>query len=158
MRIRTNRSIFPLFAFALTEALIAVALFGVMFLSLYSGISSGFDVVNLARENVRATQVALEKLETIRMYSWDQVNSNGYIPRSFTAPFYPTTQRSSSSGGSGVVYHGRTEIAPAIVDPVYSNSMREVTITLTWTNGTTGRRREMKTFISEYGMQRYIVN
>ena len=49
----------------MVEVLVAVSLVGIMFVSLYSGISSGFAVVQLARENLRATQILQEKMETI---------------------------------------------------------------------------------------------
>lgn len=141
-------------AFALTEVLVSVSLVGVMFVSLYAGLSAGFAVINRARENLRATQIALEKMETVRMYSWDQINSNNFVPATFSAPFYPTV--SGETNSSGLVYHGTTEIRPADVPSAYSNDVREVVVTVSWTNRNIGHRREMRTFISQYGMQRYI--
>ena len=75
-------------AFSITEVLVAISIVGVLFLSLYGGITSGFAVVNLARETC-ANQIVLEKMETIRLYTWDQINSNGFIAPTFTASFYP---------------------------------------------------------------------
>jgi Tfp pilus assembly protein PilV len=141
-------------AFGLTEVLVAFVLVGVMFLSLYAGISSGFSLIGSARENLRATQVLLEKMETVRMYSWDQINSNGYVPPAFTAPFYPNLGAASNS--VGIVFYGTTLITNAVVDPAYSNQMREVIVNLNWTNKNVGHSREMRTYISQYGMQRYI--
>src|SRR5258708_32929920 len=56
-------------AFTLPEVMLGMVSMSVMIVSLYSGISSGFGMVNLARQNLRATHVALEKMETMRMYS-----------------------------------------------------------------------------------------
>src|SRR4051812_4497927 len=109
--------------FGIVEVVITFALIGILFVSLYAGLSSGFAVISLARENLRATQVALEKMETMRMYSWDQVNSNGFVPPTFTAPFYPAV---GSTNAAGVTFYGTTLITNAVVDPAYSNSMREV--------------------------------
>ena len=72
MRIRTRqeKGIFAELAFSMIEILVAMVVLGIMFVSLYSGFSSGFAVVQLARENLRATQILQEKMETIRLYTW----------------------------------------------------------------------------------------
>src|SRR5207237_602455 len=76
-------------AFSLVEMIVCTAIMVILFVSLYGGISSGFAVVNLARENLRANQIIVEKMETVRLYNWDQINSNGFLPPTFTAPFFP---------------------------------------------------------------------
>ena len=144
----------PETAFTLAEVMVGVALMGVMFVSLYAGLSSGFATIDRARQNLRATQVALEKMETIRMYSWEQVNSNGFVPPTFTAPFYPLV--AGEAAEDGIVFFGTTEITTADVPSAYSNDMRQVVVTVSWTNNNIGCHREMRTFISQYGMQRYI--
>jgi type II secretory pathway pseudopilin PulG len=141
-------------AFTMAELMVGIALMGVMFVSLYAGLSSGFAIIDRARQNLRATQVALEKMETIRMYSWEQINSNGFVPPTFTAPFYPLSENDADA--SGIVFHGTTKILPAEVPSAYSNDMRQVIVTVSWTNSNLGFTREMRTFISQYGMQRYI--
>src|SRR5467141_1985271 len=65
-------------AFTLLEGLIGVAVMGILIVCLYTGMTSGFNVVRMARENLRATQVLQEKFETLRLYTWDQINSNGF--------------------------------------------------------------------------------
>src|SRR5882672_783086 len=70
-------------AFTFVEVIIAMAAVGVVVVALYLGISSGFSIIRLARENLRATQIMVEKMETVRLYNWDQINSNGCIPRAF---------------------------------------------------------------------------
>ena len=140
--------------FSIIDVLVSFILVGLMFVSLYGGLSSGFAVISLARENLRATQVVLEKMETVRMYSWDQVNSNGFVPPTFTAPFYPDV-----TGGTnmpGITFYGTTVITNADVDNAYRDNMRQVTVTVNWTNRNVKHTREMRTLISQYGMQRYI--
>lgn len=157
-------------AFTLPEVLVSVAIVATMFLSLYAGITSGFAVVSVARENLRATQIMAEKMETMRLYSWLQINSNGFIPTSFTTQMFPSTAAttlaaSSSSGstgealtnsGSGVTFYGTVALTPVDISAGYSNYMRLVTITLVWTNGNVARTREMQTFVSANGLQQYI--
>jgi hypothetical protein len=142
-------------AFTIAEVCIAVAFLAVAFGAVYGGISWAFLNMKLARENLRATQIALEKMETMRMYSWDQVNSNGFVAATFTAPFFPGTEGGSSEG-KGVTYYGKTLLTNASVPVAYSNDMRRVIVTITWTNNNVGRSRKMETLISQYGMQRYI--
>jgi Tfp pilus assembly protein PilV len=141
-------------AFTIAEVCVAVAFLAVTILSVYGGISWSFLNVKLARENLRATQIALEKMETIRMYSWDQINSNGFVLESFTAPLFPGTDDSTNS--HGLTYHGTTVLTNANMPIAYSNDMRRVIVTITWTNNNVARKRTMETFISQYGMQRYI--
>lgn len=142
-------------AFSLPELMVAVAVFGMMAISLYGGISFGFSNITLARQNLRATQIALEKMEIVRMYSWEQINSNGFIPTTFTAPFFPSVGGGSDTNG-GMIYYGTTIITNVPVAAAYSNDMRKVQVSLSWTNRAVKQTLQMSTFISQYGMQRYI--
>jgi prepilin-type N-terminal cleavage/methylation domain-containing protein len=54
-------------AFTLIEVLVATLLIGIAFVSLYAGVSSALVQVQLAREDLRATQVLLEKSELLRL-------------------------------------------------------------------------------------------
>ena len=76
-------------AFTIVEVVFAMGTAAVMFLALYSGLTGGFAIIKLARENTRATQILVEKMETIRLYTFDQINSNGFLPASFSVPYYP---------------------------------------------------------------------
>ena len=53
--------------FTLTEIVVASVILAFMVITLYGGISFGFSSVTLARQNLRATQIALEKMEITRM-------------------------------------------------------------------------------------------
>src|SRR3954469_17925973 len=79
-------------AFSLVEATVGLALLAVVCLALYSGLSSTTFSVRLSRENLRATQIMAEKLDTIRLYGWNQLTNATYVPRTFTSPFYPHDQ------------------------------------------------------------------
>ncbi|MGV3772430.1 MAG: type IV pilus modification PilV family protein [Verrucomicrobiales bacterium] len=157
-------------AFTLVEVVVSTAIIGVVFVSLYAGISAGFAVVNLARENLRATQIMVEKMETIRLYTWEQISSNGYIPATFSAPFFPSIVTNSSSGSStnytsgaatveqsgGLIYTGALTIADAPVSSQYSTNMKLIKLSLTWKSGQVERTREMQTLIAKHGLQNYI--
>jgi hypothetical protein len=140
--------------FTLAEIMVGCVLLAMMVISLYGGISFGFASINMARQNLRATQIALEKMEITRMYSWEQLNSNGFVPRNFTAPFYPSADGIDTNGG--LTYYGTTIITNVNRHPAYSNEMREMRVFLSWTNKNIPQSLEMSTYLSEYGMQRYI--
>jgi prepilin-type N-terminal cleavage/methylation domain-containing protein len=141
--------------FTLAELLVGCALLAVMAVSLYGGISFGFATITLARQNLRATQIALEKMEIVRMYSWEQVNSNGFVPLNFTAPYFPTFGGGGSTNG-GMTYYGTMIITNTTLNPAYDVDMRKMTVNLNWTNKNVPQSLQMSTYISQYGMQRYI--
>lgn len=122
-----------------------------MLVSLYTGISSGFTVVQIARENLRGTQILQEKMETIRLYTWDQITSPGFIPTNFTDVFFPGTQ-----SASGLIFTGQVTIASAPVTESYSNDLKLVTVEVNWMSAKVKRTRSMTTLVSRYGLQHYI--
>lgn len=131
--------------------MVAVGLGGIMFVSLYTGFSSGFAVVQLARENLRGTQILQEKMETIRLYTWDQITTPGFIPTNFTDVFFPGTQ-----AVSGLIFTGKVTIASAPITEAYSNDLKLVTVEVNWISAKVLRTRSMSTLVSRYGLQHYI--
>jgi type II secretory pathway pseudopilin PulG len=143
-------------AFTLVEVLMSVGVIGVTFFALYAGITYGFTVLVIARENLRATQILMEKMETIRLYNWDQINSNGFIPTEFVVPFSATNMGTNFGTSSGVLYYGTMTITDAPVTEVYGVDMRFVTVTVHWESNRQPRTRTMSTLVSRYGLQNYI--
>ena len=92
-------------AFTLVEVLMGISVMGVMFVSLYSGISFGYALTNTTRQEERATQIIAEKMEVVRLLNWNQVtNSAGYIPATFTDTYYAGNPTNTPSGP--VIYSG----------------------------------------------------
>lgn len=151
-------------AYTLAEVSISTALVLTVFTALYAGMSSGFAYTQVLRENLRATQIMLERMEGIRLYNWDtQLNSNNFLPTSFTAYYYPAI--GGTGLNSGVCYTGTLTVAPVTLSPSasYQNDMREITATVRWVsrfgpNNSLVRTRKMRTYVARYGMQNYIYN
>jgi prepilin-type N-terminal cleavage/methylation domain-containing protein len=145
-------------AFSLVEVMVGMAVMGLAFVALYGGISSGFQLMRTTREDLRATQVMVEKMETIRLCSWEQVVSGTNIPTAFTEFYYPlaSTNSSSSTNSSGIVYYGSVAITNADLNSNYSTQMRTIVIQVRWTNYNIPRLREMRTYVARDGMQNYI--
>jgi prepilin-type N-terminal cleavage/methylation domain-containing protein len=135
--------------FTLVELLVAVFILAVVVYSLYSGYAFGFTVIRVSQENVRASQLAAQKLETLRIYGWSQTASNNFIPANFITSYAP------GAASPGTSYTGRIAIASAPVTESYASTLRQATVTLTWASGGVLRTRSMTTFISQYGIQTY---
>ena len=138
-------------AYSLVEVLVAVVVLGIMFVSLYSGISAGFAVTQLARENLRATQILQEKMETIRLYTWDQINTPGFMPTNFVESFYAAGTNTSSMSYTGTVW-----VTKAPSTNSYSNELKLVNIKLDWVSVDVLRTRQMQTYVTRNGLQNYI--
>ena len=152
-----NRSRQRTAAFTIAELVIAIGFIGLLVFSLYSGFSAGFAVIKVARENLRATQLLMQRMDTIRLYTWSQLTTNT-IPTNFFERYDPL-------GNSGVTYAGRVNIgvppSGSGLPDVYRPNMLQVTATVFWTNrfGASNlvvRSRAMQTFVARYGMQPYI--
>src|SRR5216110_2852634 len=76
-------------AFSLVEVTISLGVVGTIAGAMLTGIMGGFFTMKMARENLRATQILLEKVETIRLYDWDQINTPNFIPALFTNSYDP---------------------------------------------------------------------
>jgi Tfp pilus assembly protein PilV len=137
---------------ALVDTLLATVILGVSAAGLMGSFASGFVMVRMTRENQRATQILLEKVETLRLYNWDQINTPGFIPTSFTNTFDPQ----AATNSQGTVYLGTCTITNSPFSSSYSNNVRLVTVGLSWTTGSLPRQRTLTTLISRDGLQNYV--
>jgi type II secretory pathway pseudopilin PulG len=143
-------------AFTLAEAMVSVLVASVMLTALYTSFTFGYGAVKLAREDLRATQILLQRMETLRLTSFAAIQ-NGAA----TEYFDPT---GSTNGSSGAAY--TITIATSVptasdmpVQPVYyMKKMLKITATATWTNGTQLRTRSLQTYASQSGIQSYVYN
>ncbi len=139
------------------EVLVSVCVLSVVIVSLYSGLSMCVGFVQLARENLRAAQILQEKMETIRLYNWDQIKTPGFIPATFTAPFYSTTTGSVSANEGNFNYTGTLAItAGPFTTETYKDDIKMVSVVVNWTSGNVQRTRSISTFVAFHGLQNYI--
>jgi type II secretory pathway pseudopilin PulG len=141
----------------IAEVVVAIAIMAIMGAAIIASFNYGFLVMGLARENQRATQVLLEKAETIRLFSWDQVqgaSTNGLIPSSFSEKYDPQAE----TGNQGVTYWGTLAITNCPFTTSYSDNMKQLIITLSWTNGygSLVRTRSLATLVAKDGLQNYV--
>jgi len=149
-------------AFTLVEVAMGVAVMGITFVSLYAGMSSGFAVTQNSRENLRATQIMLERMEGLRLHNWNQLVYSNMIPTTFTNYYYPLAGAGESKG---ITYLGKMVVTNAAMNPPasYSANLRAVNVTVYWTNYNGHkytkkivRSRSMTTYSSRDGVQNYV--
>jgi type II secretory pathway pseudopilin PulG len=139
-------------AYTLAEVLIAVILIAILFVTLYRGVAFCFSVTRSERENLRATQVILRRMEGIRLFNWNQLTNTALNPTTFYEEYLP------GSPASGVTYTGRVEVSSVTLDPpaTYSTNMRKITVTISWSSGAVVHTRQASTYVSRDGVQNYI--
>jgi type II secretory pathway pseudopilin PulG len=140
----------------LVEVIMAIAILAIMSAGIISSINYGLFIMRIARENARATQVMLEKLESIRLYNWSEVTSNNYVPASFTDVYDPQ----GGPNQQGVTYYGTMSVTNAYFSstaPSYSTNMRQFVVTLRWvTAGRIDHYRTLSTLVAKDGVQNYV--
>ena len=152
MNLKQRNSIRPTTgAFTLVEVVTAMGVIGLLVLAVFGAITSGTGTMRMARENLRATQVLLEKMEALRLYNWEQLNTN-FMPAAFVVPY----DVNSTSTNAGILYYGRVTIEPADTGATYNDQMRRVTVRLDWRTGFIPRTREMTTYVARSGLQNYV--
>jgi hypothetical protein len=113
--------------------------------------ASGFQIVAMTRENQRATQVLIEATEIVRLYSWDQLHTPGFVPTNFVEYYNPGSR-------SGVIYTGTVSIAsaPDEMPASYRDNIQLLTVTLDWATDDVPRHRSLTTLIAKDGVQNYV--
>ena len=148
-------------AYTLIEVVVGAAILGFVATTLYGAFAAGFVVIQSTRENLRATQIMVQKLEAVRLFTWSQINdTNNYLKPLFVEAYDPLGTN-SNSGGAKYTGYLRAEV-PAVGDlpEAYRTNMRTLTVSLYWTNYNGAKailhQREMQTRVARNGMQNYI--
>src|ERR1043165_9893616 len=111
----------------LPEVLAAVTVLAICAVGLMGAMANGFRTIQFARENQRATQILMEETEMVRLYTWDQVNTPGFIPSNYQAAYDP-----QQSNGGGLYYNVTISITAVPFTASYASNMKQLTITLDW--------------------------
>lgn len=136
--------------FTIMEGMFAAVLVGVIFLALYGAITWGFLSLRSAREDLKATQIMVEKMEVVRLCSWDQILSNA-LPTQFTVAYSGNVTNKTADGP---IYSGNIEIGKTGLGVNYEPRLRLVTVSVNWTNRGMRQHREISTYVSRYGINK----
>lgn len=129
-------------------------------------LTMGLSISESSRENLRATQIMLDKMEGVRLYNWDQINNPAFLATTFTNWFFETNNIGMSTAkGYGIQYTGNVSVTNVPFTNVYSSSMVQVTVTVNWNSagcgweaGKLAHTRAMTTYVSQAGIQNYVFN
>jgi hypothetical protein len=139
---------------------VSAAILGFVGTTLYGAFCAGFCVIQSTRENLRATQILVQKTEAIRLLTWSQVGDTNYLKPSFVETYDPLGTTNNSGGAKYTGYVSATVPTGSEVTADYRTNMRNITVSLYWTNYIGAKpivhQREMQTRVSRNGMQNYI--
>jgi type II secretory pathway pseudopilin PulG len=150
-------------AFSLIEMLMAACVMSIVFAALFTGISTSYHLMDDTRENLRATQIMVSRMEGLRLCAWSnsQLFNPVIVPLNYTDTFYPLGLNLSTN--KGTIYTGTITISTNFVlnpPATYNNKLALVTISVAWTSShgdaVNVHRRSMSTYVAEYGLQNYI--
>ena len=141
--------------FTLVECMVAVLVVTIVLVSLYACFTSGFSMQKVTRENLRATQIILQRMEAIRLSSYDLVANPAYYPTT-TTNYYDEKNQASGNGGAAYTVTFSAIPGPADLPPTYKFNVMLVTVTASWTSDNVSRSRSMKTYVARSGIQNYV--
>ncbi len=148
-------------AFTFAEVLIAAGILAFVGTTLYAAFASGFCLIQSTRENLRATQIMVQKLEAVRLFTWSQIrDTTNYLKPTFVEQYDPLGAAKNTSGARYTGFVSASVPPAGDLPEAYRTNMRTVTITLYWTNYNGSKplvhQREMQTRVARNGMQNYI--
>jgi type II secretory pathway pseudopilin PulG len=144
-------------AWTLAEVMVSVVVLAILMISLFAGFGLGFQLIKSTREDLRATQILTQKIESIRLCTYSQLTN--LCPMTFQET-YSTT----GTNGASVIYRGTITAGPNTnLPPAYVNRVRLVTVSVTWTTSKAGlfrnavvHNRSMQTQSAFFGLQNYL--
>ncbi len=148
-------------AYTFVEVLVASVILGLVGTTLYGAFAAGFYVIHSTRENLRATQILVQKTEAVRLFTWSQIaDTNNYLKFTFTDNYDPLGATNNTAGAKYTGTVSASVPAAGELPEAYRTNMRTVTVTLYWTNYNGNKaivhQREMQTRVARNGMQNYI--
>lgn len=143
--------------FTMIEAMVASMIAAIMVLALYGSFASGYAMVKVTREDLRATQILLQRMERVRLCTFAQVKDPSINPPT-TLEYYDANGVQTSSHGAiyTISYVASVPTAADLPGVSYQLGMLKVTATATWTSGPGKRSRTMQTYVARDGIQSYV--
>ncbi len=130
----------------------SVVIVGILVIALYSALASAIPMVRSCQENEIVTQILSEKLDTVRLYNWNQINSLGrFMPSNFVVGIDPLNPNSSN------YYTGTISVVTAPISETYRDNLLQVSVKVDWVSGSRPQSQSMVTYVAKYGLQTYIM-
>src|SRR5262249_49140410 len=128
--------------FTLAETVVAVLISGVMLPPLFTGLGFAFSGVQEMRDGLPAPPIFLQRMESIRLASFNALQNPAAYPVTSTEYYSPSGK---ASGNGGTVYTLTYNWASGLssLPPSYRSNMMVVTVTAAWKSGSVPRTRSM---------------
>ena len=147
--------------YTLVEVMCAIFIVAIAVTALFYGFNNGFAILRTTREDLRATQILMQKTEAFRLFTWAQLTNVQNTSPTFTEYYNPS---GSTSNSAGTLYYGTLStvgVATNIPDSVpYKGNLHLITVTVKWTNNigkqAVAHSRQMQTLSALAGMQGYL--
>src|SRR5215831_12675764 len=104
--------------YTLVEVLCAIMIAAISASVLFVGFDNGFALLRTTREDLRATQILMQKTEAFRLYTWLDLTNAQAKQATFAENYYPQ----ASSTNKGTLYVGTLSLTdPASFSPYAAN-------------------------------------
>lgn len=148
-------------AYTLVEVMCSIFIVAIAVTALFYGFNNGFAILRTTREDLRATQILMQKTEALRLFTWAQLAEAQTKSPTFKEYYNPS---GTTSNTLGTLYYGTLStlaVAANIPDSVpYKSNLHLITITVNWTNyignKPVAHSRQMQTLSALAGMQGYL--
>lgn len=141
--------------FTLVETVVATLIAGIVLPTLYAGLAMGFSIVKVAREDLRATQIMVQRMEAIRLSPYKMLQSATAYPTN-SIEYYDENDKASGAGGVAYTVTYNWAPGPGSLPPSYRSNIVLVTVAASWRSGKVTYNRSMQSYVGRYGIQRYV--
>ena len=126
--------------FTLVETMVAIFVSAIFLSAHYLAFAAGFSIVTVTREDLRASQIMLQRMETIRLCGYGDLTNAVKYPPSVTQYYDEKGQTNGNGGAAYTVTHVAASALNSTnvnyLPPSYRSNMTEVTVGVSWTSGT----------------------
>ncbi len=147
------------FGFTLVETMVAIMVAAIMLTAHFLAFASGFAMVTVTREDLRASQIMLQRMEAIRLFGFSQLADTTKFPTN-SVEYYDEKHKTNGNGGAAYTVTYSTTPGYQLVDTTmpttYRTNLTEVKVGVSWKSGTVTRSRSMRTYVTRYGVQSYV--
>jgi hypothetical protein len=123
--------------------------------ALFTGIALGFSAMQGMRENLRATQIIVQRMESLRLAPYKTLQDPAAFPATSTE-YYSPSGKASGNGGTAYTVAYNWAPGPSSLPPSYRTNVLLVTVTASWKSGNVQRTNSMQSYVARYGIQRYV--
>src|SRR5881396_2841565 len=91
--------------FTLVETMVAIFVSAIFLSAHYLAFAAGFSIVTVSREDLRASQIMLQRMESIRLCSYSDLTNAAKYPPSVTQYYDEKGQTNGNGGAAYTVTH-----------------------------------------------------